>query len=324
MTERIVVGTRGSTLAMEQTRRVTDGLSRRRPDVKFVVRKIKTKGDVVRDVALSKIGGRGIFVKEIERAMLEGEIDLAVHSLKDVPTRLPAGLVIGAVPERADPRDVLICRLGLPLARLPEGARLGTSSVRRQAQLLAYRSDFQIANLRGNVDTRLRKAQTEDYDAIVLAAAGISRLGHEDAITEYIPSDVILPAVGQGALAIQVREDDQWTRRIVAELEHGPTRTAITAERAFLSHLLMHRVTSPRASSVQEDGACQVPMAAYGIVEDGRLIVEGMVASLDGRRVIRREVITETGDALEAGEELAESVLQAGAGDILDEVRSGR
>lgn len=325
MIKRIVVGTRGSALALEQTRWVINELSRLNPEMEFVVKKIKTKGDVMRDVALAKIGGRGLFVKEIEGALLQGEIDLATHSLKDLPTGLPMGLLIGAVTKRADPRDVLISRLGLPLAKLPPGARLGTSSLRRRAQLLAYRSDFQIVNLRGNVDTRLRKAQTEEYDAIVLAAAGLSRLGYEDRITEYISPDIILPAVGQGALAVEVREDDRWTQRIVAALDHDPTRAAITAERAFLRHLVTHQ-TSAQAHQEpkrQEEGSCQVPMAAYGIVRDGQLIIRGVVASLDGRRVIRRKVIGNTADAEQAGEELAERILDAGGGDILDEVRSG-
>jgi hydroxymethylbilane synthase len=309
---------------MEQTSWVINELSRLNPEMEFVVRKIKTKGDVMRDVALAKIGGKGLFVKEIEEALLQGEIDLATHSLKDLPTELPMGLLIGAVTKRADPRDVLISRLGLPLAKLPQGARLGTSSVRRRAQLLAYRPDFQIVNLRGNVDTRLRKAQTEEYDAIVLAAAGLTRLGHEDRITEYISPDIVLPAVGQGALAVEVREDDRRTQRIVAGLDHEPTRAAITAERAFLRHLVTHRPSAQAHQKPErQERGCQVPMAAYGIVRDGRLIVEGMVASLDGRKVIRRKVIGNPTDAEHAGEELAKRILEAGAGDILDEVRSG-
>jgi len=317
VTKKIVVGTRGSALAMEQTRWVINELSRLNPEVEFVVRKIRTKGDVMRDVALARIGGRGLFVKEIEEALLRGEIDLATHSLKDLPTGLPMGLLIGAVTRRADPRDVLISRLGLPLAKLPQGARLGTSSVRRRAQLLAYRPDFQIVNLRGNVDTRLRKAQTEEYDAIVLAAAGLIRLGHEDRITEYISPDIILPAVGQGALAIEVREDDQQIQRIVAALDHEPTRVAITAERAFLRRLVTHRPSVPaHQERERQGGGCQVPMAAYGVVRDGRLIVEGMVASLEGRKVIRRKVVGNPAHAEQIGEELAERILDAGA-DIL-------
>lgn len=317
--EVIVVGTRGSALAIQQTRWVIDELSRLNPEVKFVVKKIKTKGDLTRDVALAEIGGRGLFVKEIEKALLQGEIDLATHSLKDLPTELPAGLLIGAVTKRANASDVLVSRLGLPLAKLPREARLGTSSVRRRAQLLAYRSDFQIINLRGNVDTRLRKAQTVEYDAIVLAAAGITRLGRQDCITEYMSPDIVLPAVGQGALAVEVREDDRRRQRIVAELDYRPTRTAITAERAFLRHLVANL---PSFQSQQEIG-CQVPVAAYGIVRDGQLNIRGMVASLDGRKVIRRKVIGNATDAEQAGEELAERILEAGGGAILDEVISG-
>jgi hydroxymethylbilane synthase len=306
---------------MKQTRGVINEFSRLNPEVEFVVKEIETKGDVIRDVALAEIGGRGLFVKKIEEALLQGEIDLAVHSLKDMPTELPMGLLIGAVTKRADPRDVLVSRLGLPLAKLPPGGRLGTSSLRRRAQLLAYRPDFQIVNLRGNVDTRLRKAQTEEYDAIVLAAAGLSRLGYEDRITEYISPDVILPAVGQGALAVEVREDDRRMQRIVAELDHKPTRVAVTAERAFLRHLVTHQTG---AQVQQEEGSCQVPLAAYGILRDGQLIIRGMVATPDGRRVIRHKVVGNATDAEQAGEELAMRVLEMGAGDVLDEVRGGK
>lgn len=312
----MVVGTRGSALAMQQTRWVIGELSRLNPELAFAIEKIKTKGDVMRDVALAKIGGTGLFVKEIERALLQGEVDLAAHSLKDLPTEIPHGLLIGAVTKRADARDVLVSRLGLPLAKLPQGARLGTSSVRRRASLLAYRPDFQIVNLRGNVDTRLRKARTDEYDAIVLAAAGLIRLGRQDRITEYISPDVILPAVGQGALAIEVREDDRRMRRIVAELNHEPTCIAVTAERAFLRHLVTHRI-SPQA---RQEAGCQVPMAAFGVARDGRLIVEGMVATLDGRKVIRRQVIGNPAHAEQLGEELAERILEAGAARILEEM----
>ncbi len=321
LAEVIVVGTRGSALAMKQTRGVINELSRLNPEVEFVVKEIETKGDVIRDVALAEIGGRGLFVKKIEEALLQGEIDLAVHSLKDMPTELPMGLLIGAVTKRADPRDVLISRLGLPLDKLPQGARLGTGSLRRRAQILAHRSDFQIVNLRGNVDTRLRKAQTDEYDAIVLAAAGISRLGYEDRITEYISPDVILPAVGQGALAVEVREDDRRTQWLVGALDHEPTRVAITAERTFLHHLVTHQTG---AQVQREEGSCQVPLAAYGILRDGQLIVRGMVATPDGRKVIRHKVVGNATDAEQAGEELAMRVLEMGAGDILDEVRGGK
>jgi len=321
LAEVIVVGTRGSALAMKQTRGVINELSRLDPEVEFVVKEIETKGDVIRDVSLVEIGGRGLFVKKIEEALLQGEIDLAIHSLKDMPTELPMGLLIGAVTKRVDPRDVLISRLGFPLDRLPQGARLGTGSLRRRAQILAHRSDFQIVNLRGNVDTRLRKAQTEEYDAIVLAAAGISRLGYEDRITEYISPDVILPAVGQGALAVEVREDDRRTQRLVGALDHEPTRLAVTAERAFLRHLVTHQTG---AQVQQEEGSCQVPLAAYGIVRDGGLIIRGMVATPDGRKVIRHEVVGNATDAEQAGEELAMRVIEMGAGDILDEVRGGK
>lgn len=316
--EVIVVGTRGSALAMKQTRWVINELSRLNPEREFVIKKIETKGDVMRGVALAEISGMGLFVKKIEEALLQGEVDLSVHSLKDMPTELPKGLLIGAVTKRTNASDVLVSRLDLPLAGLPREARVGTSSVRRRAQLLAYRPDFRIINLRGNVDTRLRKARTDEYDAIVLAAAGITRLGRTDCITEYISPDIVLPAVGQGALAVEVREDDGRWQRMVAELDYGPTRTTATAERAFLNYLITHR---PSFQAQQEAG-CQVPIAAYGTVRDGQLTIRGMVASLDGRKVIRRKVIGSTSDAEHVGEELAERILEAGGGVILDEVRS--
>jgi hydroxymethylbilane synthase len=245
----------------------------------------------------------GLFVKELEHALLTGEIDLAVHSLKDMPSQVTSGLDIVAVPERVDPRDVLISRRGLPLAGLSPGARIGTSSRRRTAQLLERRPDFQIVNIRGNVDTRLRKAKSEEYDAIVLAAAGLIRLGQADQITEILSPEVMLPAAGQGALAVEVRADDERARSLVAPMGHPLTLTAITAERAFMARL---------------GGGCHVPVAAYAMVEGGQIWLRGLVGSLDGCAMVRGERRTPVSQAEMAGWALAEELLNQGASELLE------
>ncbi|MHB0870279.1 MAG: hydroxymethylbilane synthase, partial [Chloroflexota bacterium] len=219
----LVVGTRGSALAMWQTRWIVDRLRAARPDLAIRIEKIQTEGDVKTGAPLWQIGGSGLFVKEIERALLQGRVDLAVHSMKDLPSEMAEGLVVAAVPEREDPRDVCVSRHELPLSSLSAGARVGTSSSRRRAQLLAYRPDLQIVPLRGNVDTRLRKAEGEELDAVVLAAAGLRRLGYADRITEYIPSDLCLPAPGQGAVAVQARSEDREVIEALSSLDHPPS-----------------------------------------------------------------------------------------------------
>jgi hydroxymethylbilane synthase len=254
-------------------------------------------------VPLFEAGGVGLFVKELESALQSGEVDLAVHSLKDMPGQLPAGLEIAAVPEREDPRDVLVSRLNLPLAELPAGARVGTSSRRRAAQLLSARPDLVIVNLRGNVDTRLRRAQSEPYDAIVLAAAGLIRLGHADRITETLPPEVMLPAVGQGALAVEVRTADERTRGLVAALGHSTTRCAVTAERSFLGRL---------------GGGCHVPIAAYAVVERDDLWLRGLVSSVDGQVTVRGERRGRMIDLEAVGSDLAEELLGKGAAELLE------
>lgn len=296
------MGTRGSALARWQTDWVVTRLKALVPDREFVVQVIKTVGDAVTDRPLAQIGGRGVFTKEIETALLAGEIDLAVHSLKDLPTELPAGLTIGAITERGEVRDALVSRLGCGWRDLPPGARVGTSSLRRAAQLRAGRPDLQIVDLRGNVDTRLRKAMTDAYDAIVLAAAGLIRLGLSDRITEYLPLAVMLPAVGQGALAVEVRASDREIGGLVLRLDHAPTRAATTAERAFLRAL---------------GGGCQVPVAAYGEVSGGTLHLRGLIASPDGRRVIRGETTGEARQAVPVGSELAGRLLAEGGQELL-------
>jgi hydroxymethylbilane synthase len=297
----ITVGSRGSDLALWQTRWVIARLQQARPDVEFRIQRITTRGDVVRDRALSQVGGKGLFVKEIEAALLAGEIDLAVHSLKDMPTDLPEDLAIGAVTAREDPRDVLVSRLGLKLAELPPGARVGTGSLRRAAQLRASRPDLQIVDLRGNVDTRLRKAATEEYDAVVLAAAGLIRLGYSDRITEYLSPGVMLPAGGQGALCVEVRAGDEATRTLVSMVHDPLTDAAVTAERAFLARI---------------GGGCQVPIAAYGIVNDDELWLRGLVASIDGSRLLRNDLCGSWTEPAALAQALAEEMLAQGADEI--------
>jgi len=303
----LVVGTRGSALAMWQAQWVVERLRALHPGLGIRIERIQTEGDRESGPPLWQIGGTGLFVKEIEKALLDCRIDVAVHSMKDLPSSMPDGLSIAAVPEREDPRDVLVSRLGMGLSRLPRGARVGTSSSRRRAQLLAFRPDLEIVPLRGNVDTRLRKASGEDLDAAVLAAAGLERLGHSDRITEFIPLEVCLPAPGQGALAVQVREDDLSVMELLAALDHAPTRAATDAERAFLRAM---------------GGGCQLPMACLCRQGDGgMLVMDALVASPDGAVVLRERLVGAGSGASELGATLAEKLLGRGADRLLSEVR---
>jgi hydroxymethylbilane synthase len=252
------------------------------------------------------MGGKGIFLKEIEQALLAGEMDLAVHSLKDMPTEQPEGLTIGAVFERGDPRDVLIAREGLSLEILPRGARVGTGSPRRSAQLRVVRPDLRLLDLRGNVETRLRKLDEGQYDAVILAAAGLVRLGLASRITEYLSPSILLPAVGQGALAVEIREDDSEMKQLVRPLEHNPTRIAVEAERTFL-----------RAFG----GGCRVPITAYASVRGDQLVLEGMVACSDGSRLLRDQLVGDAARPEEIAQGLAERLLQRGADEILQKTR---
>src|SRR5574337_652459 len=299
------LGTRGSPLALCQAGLVSEGLSRRWPGLKVVIIPIKTSGDKFLDVALSQVGGKGLFVKEIEEALLDGRIDLAVHSLKDLPAELAPGLREGAVLRREDPLDALIARNGCRFTDLPRGARIGTSSLRRQVQFLHCRPDLQIVSLRGNVQTRLRKLEELDLEAVVLAAAGLIRLGLQDRITERLQPELCLPAIGQGALVIEIREGDRRTAALVGTLNHRETRQATTAERAFLRHL---------------GGSCVTPIAAFGEIDGEALALTGMVAGLDGKRLLRDAVEGEVEAPERAGQALAEMLLAAGA----DEIQIGR
>ncbi len=303
----LVLGTRGSKLALHQSQWFANEVMRVAPGITVTLKQIRTSGDKIQDVPLAKIGGKGLFVKEIEDALLSGEIDVAVHSMKDVPTALPDGLAITCVPHREDPRDVLIARGGLHLAELPQRARIGTSSLRRQAQLLQYRPDYDIHMLRGNLDTRIRKLQEGVYDAIVLAAAGLRRLGWADQVTEYLPIEISLPAIGQGALGIESRQDDSFVTEVIGRLEDASTRIAVTAERA-----LLHRL----------EGGCQVPIAAHATVQGSRVHLQGLVASVDGKQIVRGEVSGPADEAATLGAELGRQLLDRGGREILRAIYS--
>jgi hydroxymethylbilane synthase len=296
----ITLGSRPSKLARWQTNHILEQLQAAWPDRSYQVVTMVTEGDKRLDRPLPEIGGKGVFTAELEAALLSGQIDLAVHSLKDLPVNNAPGLCIGAISPRADAHDVLISSAGLALNRLPSGARVGTSSLRRLVQLHVARPDLVILPVRGNVDTRIRKAMQGDYDAIVLAGAGIARLGLEQYVTEYLPLEVMLPAPGQGALAIQCRADDAGLLAMLKPVHDLATARAVTAERAFLSGL---------------GGGCSAPVAAYATDHNGRLEINGLVASPDGKQIIR---VSATGtDPLALGELLARQALGQGAGDLL-------
>ncbi len=301
----LVIGTRSSQLALWQAEWVQRQLKLIAPDLSIVLKRIQTSGDKIQDVPLAKVGGKGLFVKEIEEALLRKDIDLAVHSMKDVPAELPSGLHINCIPEREDPRDALIAREVKSLDALPVGARVGTSSLRRQSQLLHARPDLKIEMLRGNVDTRLRKLKDEQFDAIVLAASGLKRLGWDEHVTEYLPVMVSLPAIGQGALGIEGREDDDFVENLVAKLEHHPTRITVMAERALLKRL---------------EGGCQVPIAGHATLQDAILTLDGLVASLDGKQYVRISKTGSPDDADSLGTHVAEELLSRGAESILQEI----
>lgn len=306
MRREIVIGTRESKLAMWQANWVVENLKEANPAYRFRIVGMRTQGDNILDVALAKIGDKGLFTKELELAMLRGDIDLAVHSMKDLPTVLPEGLIIGAVCRREYPGDVLIAKEGKSLEELPYGALIGTSSLRRSAQLLNYRSDLKMVTLRGNINTRLRKLEEEGLDAIVLASAGITRMGWGNRITQTLPFDICLPAVGQGAIGVEIRRDHEEITRLVSRIDHTESRCAIQAERSFLKQL---------------EGGCQVPIGSLGTVDNSRLILEGLVASLDGKKVVRSSITGRLGEAEILGQRLAEKLLKMGAGDILQEMR---
>jgi len=305
MASELRIGTRGSQLALFQANWVKDQLVRTHPELKVTLIKIKTTGDKIQDVPLAKIGGKGLFVKEIEEALIQRRIDLAVHSIKDVPTEFPKSLHLSVITKREDPRDVLISRNGTALKDLPQGAKIGTSSLRRQAQLLHFRNDLELIPLRGNLDTRLKKLITMNLDGIVLALAGVKRLGLEERISEIIPINISLPAIGQGALGIETRMDDRVVEDQIRFLNDPHSSIAVTAERAFLKKL---------------EGGCQVPIAAFAQKVGSTLQIDGLVGTIDGKRLIRHHLEGPIEEAEPLGTQLAEILLAKGAKEILDEV----
>src|SRR4030043_750598 len=327
---KINIGTRGSKLALWQAEWVKAEIQMIDPGIDVRLIKIKTTGDMILDVPLAQVGGKGLFVKEIEEAILRNDVDIAVHSMKDVPTDFPAGLHLSAICEREDPRDAFISQVQSPKSKvqsfkdLPQGARIGTSSLRRSSQLLNMRPDLQITQLRGNLDTRLRKLDEGQFDAIILAAAGIKRLGLEERISEILSPEISLPAIGQGAIGIECRADDESINKIVGALNHKETSIAVRAERAFLRKL---------------EGGCQVPIAAYARIEhraEGKeqraqndsslvtrhslLIMDGLVGSVDGKRLVKGHIEGKPEDYESLGLRLAEDLLSRGAHEILAEV----
>ena len=297
------IGTRGSQLALFQANWVKERLLQTHPDLQVTLVKIKTTGDRIQDAPLAKIGGKGLFVKEMEEALIQERIDLAVHSIKDVPTELPTSLHLSLVTKREDPRDVFISQNGTLMKDLPHGAKIGTSSLRRQAQLLHFRSDFEIIPLRGNLDTRLKKLKTTNLDGIVLALAGVKRLGLEEKITEIIPTEISLPAIGQGALGIESREDDKEVEEQIQFLNDKESWITVSSERAFLKRL---------------GGGCQVPIAAFARAFGTTLQIDGLVGTIDGKRLIRHRIVGPIEKAESFGIELAEILLGKGAKEILD------
>ena len=302
MKAKLTIGTRQSLLALWQSNHIAALLREKYPECEVVLKKIVTKGDRILDVPLAQIGGKGLFTKEIETELADGTIDLAVHSLKDMPTVLPEGLCLTAITERANVGDAFVSNKYASFEELPLGAVIGTSSLRRKAQLLAARPDLQIMDLRGNVDTRRRKLDEGLYDAIILAAAGLERLGHGDRITALIPPDVCLPAVGQGALAIEARTADDEVRSMLEFLNDLPTKQSTDAERAFLGLL---------------EGGCQVPIGVHADVAGEQIKIEAIIAALDGSTVLRDTITGKAEDAVALGQQLGKKMLAAGGQEIL-------
>jgi len=302
--QRLRIGTRASQLALWQANWTKSELEHRYPGIQVELVKIKTMGDKILDVPLAQVGGKGLFVKEIEEAMLRGEIDLAVHSMKDVPTEFPDGLGLVVTTMREDPRDAFISD-GITFRELRQGARIGTSALRRQAQLLKARPDLEMVIIRGNVETRIRKLKEDNLDAVILAAAGMNRLGFSNLITELLDVDFSIPAIGQGALGLECRLDDHATIEALAFLNHADTAAAVAAERALLKRC---------------EGGCQVPIAAHGTVNTTNLTLVGFIASVDGRQTVRDSISGASEDAVKLGCELADRLLAAGGKAILEDV----
>lgn len=306
MSEEILrIATRKSQLALWQANYVSQLLQHHHPDLKIELVTMTTQGDKILDTPLAKVGGKGLFVKELEVGMLEQRADIAVHSMKDVPVEFPAGLHLPVICEREDPRDALVSNKYNSLDSLPQGARLGTSSLRRQSQIAAIRPDLKIVDLRGNVNTRLQKLDDAEYDAIILAAAGLKRLGFEDRISQFIGTEISLPAIGQGAVGIECRIDDARVNRLIAPLNDSKTQIRVLSERAM--NLRLH-------------GGCQVPIAGYAEYSHGVVLLRGLVGQVDGKVIVRGEIAGPPEQAEELGTVLAEDLLSRGADKILKEL----
>ncbi|HHG73554.1 MAG TPA: hydroxymethylbilane synthase [Persephonella sp.] len=305
---KIRIGTRKSKLALWQANHIADQLKKHYPDIQVELVKIVTKGDKILDVPLAKVGGKGLFVKEIEEAMLRNEIDIAVHSLKDVPTYFPEGLGLVAITKREDPRDAFLSVKYSSIDEMPEGSVLGTSSLRRKAQITQKRKDLKIEDLRGNVDTRIRKLEEGRYDGIILAYAGLKRLGLQDRVKQIFETDYMIPAVAQGFLGIEARLDDEKTREIVSVLNHKESEIRAKAERAFLKTL---------------EGGCQVPLAGYSEIKNGRIRITGFVSDLEGKRVFKDSIEGSVEQPEKIGIELANRLLDMGAREVLEEIYRG-
>ena len=303
MTDTLRIATRKSQLALWQAEYVRDVLLQYQPDLNVELVKMTTQGDKILDTPLAKVGGKGLFVKELEAGLLSGDADIAVHSMKDVPVELPEGLHLSVICPREDPRDAFVSKNYASFESLPKGARLGTSSLRRQCQLAAQRPDLNIIDLRGNVNTRLQKLDAGDYDAIILAAAGLKRLGMQDRITETLSPEISLPAIGQGAVGIECRVDDDWVNELLAPLNDRDTAIRVRAERA-----LNHRL----------HGGCQVPIAGYAELSHGVILLRGLVGTVDGSKIIHGEIAGQPEDAEYLGRVLAEDLLSRGADKILE------
>jgi hydroxymethylbilane synthase len=303
--DHLVIGTRGSKLALWQSEYIKARLEET-AGVSVSLKVIKTTGDKILDVPLAKVGGKGLFTKELEVELMAGTVDLCVHSMKDVPTELPEGCVIAAMPERVDPRDVIVSGAGYDLTTLPDGARLGTSSLRRRAQAVHLRPDLEIVDVRGNLDTRMRKAEDGELHAVILASAGITRMGWAERITSYIPVTQMVPAVGQGAIGVEIREDDEFMRHVMEAIGHPETMECVTAERVVMRML---------------EGGCQVPIGAYARYEEGTLVMDALVGSIDGTRIVREQLCGDAGEPRALGEAMVERLRSLGADDILAEIR---
>jgi len=307
MKKKIRIGTRGSKLALWQANFIKSEIKSLFPDCDVELNIIKTTGDRITDQPLAMIGGKGLFVKEIETALLNNDIDLAVHSMKDMPGELPEGLVIGAIPKRENPFDVLISRDKTLLTEYKKGTKIGTSSLRRASQIKHVRPDVTIESIRGNLDTRIKKLKSGEYDAIVLAAAGLIRLGQKNEITEYLDETIMLPAVGQGALCIETRENDGDIAFIMEKLDHLDTRICVTGERAFLKQI---------------EGSCHIPVACFGKIKGNKVVLTAVVASVDGTKLIKEQIISPIDKVERQGQRLADQVLEKGGKKILESLDS--